>query len=228
MAEKSTAFGNVEWHSIDTLLLDMDGTLLDLAFDNYFWLELVPSAFAQVHGMERERAHETVRQHYESVSGKLAWYCVDHWTAELGLEIRALKWRHRRLIAYLPGVVAFLRAARRAGKSLRLVTNAHPETLAVKIHQTRLDTLVDGTVSAHDYGAAKEDPVFWQRLSQFEPFNPERSVLVEDSLAVTATARSFGLPNTLTIRRPDSRLPARDVGEACAVDGLGDLLGEIA
>ncbi|MCP4043692.1 MAG: haloacid dehalogenase, partial [Gammaproteobacteria bacterium] len=32
----------INWNSIHTVLLDMDGTLLDLHFDNQFWLEHVP------------------------------------------------------------------------------------------------------------------------------------------------------------------------------------------
>ncbi|MDH3916294.1 MAG: haloacid dehalogenase, partial [Chromatiales bacterium] len=34
-----------DWSTVDTVLLDMDGTLLDLRFDNYFWQELVPSRY---------------------------------------------------------------------------------------------------------------------------------------------------------------------------------------
>src|SRR5215831_5340508 len=34
------------WDLIDTVLLDLDGTLLDLAFDNYFWREVIPAAYA--------------------------------------------------------------------------------------------------------------------------------------------------------------------------------------
>ena len=39
------AGGRPDWRAIDTVLLDMDGTLLDLRFDNYFWLELVPRKY---------------------------------------------------------------------------------------------------------------------------------------------------------------------------------------
>lgn len=33
---------DIAWQEVDTVLLDMDGTLTDLAFDNYFWQTLVP------------------------------------------------------------------------------------------------------------------------------------------------------------------------------------------
>lgn len=35
------------WQEIDTVLLDMDGTLIDLHFDNYFWQRLVPERWGQ-------------------------------------------------------------------------------------------------------------------------------------------------------------------------------------
>ena len=39
------------WPEIHTVLLDMDGTLLDLRFDNHFWRELVPERYAERHGL---------------------------------------------------------------------------------------------------------------------------------------------------------------------------------
>jgi putative hydrolase of the HAD superfamily len=41
----------IDWSRIDTVLLDMDGTLLDLRFDNWFWQELIPSRYAAAHGL---------------------------------------------------------------------------------------------------------------------------------------------------------------------------------
>ena len=39
----------INWKNIDTVLLDMDGTLLDLHFDNHFWQTFVPLRYAQQH-----------------------------------------------------------------------------------------------------------------------------------------------------------------------------------
>ena len=37
----------IDWNAINTVLLDMDGTILDLHFDNYFWKEYVPQKYAE-------------------------------------------------------------------------------------------------------------------------------------------------------------------------------------
>jgi putative hydrolase of the HAD superfamily len=66
--------------------------------------------------------------------------------------------------------------------------------------------------------------VFWQRLRERQPFDPARTLLLEDSLAVLTTARASGLGHTIAIRRPDSRRPARTIDEFPAVDGVADLL----
>lgn len=201
----------------------MDGTLLDLAFDNYFWLELVPSHYAARAGLDVGEAKELVARRSAELAGRLEWYCLDHWSRELDLDIAALKWSHRHLISYLPGAARFLRALRAAGKPLAVVTNAHPGTISVKTAQTQLNRRVDTVVCSHDLAAPKESPEFWAELARRRPFDPERTLLVDDSVPVLETARAFGVRHTVAIRRPDSRLPARDIEGFPAVDGVADL-----
>ena len=47
---------SLPWHAIDTVLLDMDGTLLDLHYDNHFWMEHLPQRYAELHGVSRAMA----------------------------------------------------------------------------------------------------------------------------------------------------------------------------
>ncbi len=207
----------IAWGRIDTLLLDMDGTLLDLHFDNHFWLEHVPRRYAEARGLPLAEARRELGERYRRAEGTLDWYCVDYWTRELGLDIPLLKQEVEHLIAVHPHVIAFLDAVRARGTRRVLVTNAHGKAIDLKFRRTRLGGHFDAVVSAHDLGRPKEDRGFWERMQAREPFARERALLVDDSLPVLRSARAYGLGQLLAIRKPDSRQPARDVGEFPAI-----------
>ena len=212
------------WDRIDTVLVDMDGTLLDLAFDNFFWLELVPAKYADLHGLSQDEARRRLTARFQSAVGTLAWYCTDHWSRDLGLDINALKWAHKHRIALLPGAREFLAAVRARGKRLWIVTNAHQETIAVKAEQTGVHALVDLVISSHELSAPKESQQFWRALRHEQSFDPSRTLLIEDSLPVLAAASAYGVRHTIAIRRPDSRLPPRQIADYPAVDGVAELV----
>jgi putative hydrolase of the HAD superfamily len=212
------------WPQIDTILLDMDGTLLDLHFDNHFWQVYVPEKFAEKHGLAFEQAHAECFRRYDAKAGTLQWYCVDFWTEQLELDIVQLKQELAHLIAVHPDVPEFLTQARQAGKRVVLVTNAHHKSLNLKMDRTGLNVHFDAMHSSHSYGMAKEDPVFWEALRRSEPFDPARTLLVDDSLPVLRSAGSYGIAHLLAVLQPDTRQPDKDVGEFYAIRRFGDLL----
>lgn len=212
-----------DWDDYETVLFDMDGTLLDLKFDNYFWQQLVPERYAALHGLPHEEAVRLLEPRFASKVGTLEWYCIDYWSRELGLDIGELKAEAEDHIDFLPDVPEFLVEVRELGKRSVLVTNAHRTTLAVKLRRTGLDRFVDAVHSSHDLGLPKEAPGFWARLAAVEPFSPSRTVLVDDSLPVLRAAHGFGIARVIAIRRPDSSLPARPVAEFHAVESVVDL-----
>ena len=214
----------IAWERVETVLLDMDGTLLDLHFDNHFWREHVPRRFAESRGLDPEGARAQVYAHYRRVEGTLDWYCVDYWTRTLGLDIAALKRELVHLIAPHPHTAEFLAAARGRGRRLVLVTNAHTKSLALKLAHTRLDAHFDAVVCAHDLGLPKEHPAFWERLRAREPYEPAAALLIDDSLPVLRTARAAGIGQVLAVSRPDSRHPAGTIEEFPAVADLREVL----
>ena len=216
----------VPWSEIDTVLVDMDGTLLDLAFDNFFWMDLIPSHYAKLHQLAKEEVRDRLLERYRAKEGTLAWYCIDHWTEALGLDIRALKRDNRHRIKYLPKAVEFLASVRARGKRLLLVTNAHRDTLAIKVGQTDLDKRVDGLISSHDFHFPKETQQFWTKFVARENIDPQRTLFIEDSVEVLQSARAFGVKFLIAIQKPDSRYPAKPVDLFPAVDGVADLLSD--
>jgi putative hydrolase of the HAD superfamily len=214
----------IDWNQIDRLFLDMDGTLLDLHFDNHFWLEHVPKRYAAARGLSPAQAKDELLGRYRSIEGTLEWYCVDHWSRELGLDIALLKEEVDHLIAVHPHVVPFLDAVRGLGKRVILVTNAHQKSLALKLKRTRLVDYLDGVVCAHELGLPKEDSAFWPRLQQVEPFDRHRTLFVDDNAEVLASARDYGIHWLLQVLRPDTRAATREAGGFQAIHDFSEIL----
>jgi putative hydrolase of the HAD superfamily len=214
----------IDWSQIEQVFLDMDGTLLDLHFDNYFWLEHVPRRYAEARGVSLPAAKRELTSRYRDIEGTLQWYCLDHWSRELGLDIALLKQEVDHLIAVHPHVIDFLHALRLAGKRIVLVTNAHQKSLGLKLDRTRLGGQLDAVVCAHDLRYPKEDPVFWQRLHQVQPFDPGRTLFVDDSAPVLAAARDYGIRWLLRVLRPDTQGPVREAGGFPAIHDFSEIM----
>ncbi|MGB5831419.1 MAG: GMP/IMP nucleotidase [Thiohalocapsa sp.] len=216
-----------DWRVIDGVFLDMDGTLLDLYFDNHFWLEHVPKRYAEKTGVSLEQAKDSLLPRYRRIQGTLDWYCVDHWSQELGLDIALLKSEVDHLIKVHPFVIDFLDALALRGKRRVLVTNAHQKSIALKMQRTRLGGQLERIICAHDLKLAKESPGFWHRVQRVEPFDPERTLFIDDNLAVLRAARDYGFRWLLAITVPDSRKPANGIQEFDAIESFEALLPQL-
>lgn len=215
---------NIDWDTIDKVFLDMDGTLLDLHFDNHFWLHHVPLRYGEARGLSLEGARAHLLPRYRDIEGTLNWYCVDHWSQALGLDIALLKEEVKHLIGVHPHVVDFLKALASQGKQRVLVTNAHQKALALKMERTQLGGHFEHCICAHDLGLAKEDPGFWPRFQQTLPFDPRRTLFVDDSLGVLRAARRYGFIHLIAVLEPDSKGARRSTEEFPAIVNFSDLL----
>jgi 5'-nucleotidase len=213
-----------DWSRIDHVLLDLDGTLLDLDFDNHFWQVLVPRVWGAARGLDPEAAQKILKPRFAACAGTLAWYSTEYWSTELGLDIAGLKRADADRIRWLPGAQRFLATARERGKRMVLLTNAHPQALALKHERTGVLDHFDASFSSHALGHPKEDPRFWRALGQVEPFDPARSLFADDSAPVLRAAREAGIGTIRAIRRPDSGSAGHSHQEFPAVDALVELL----
>lgn len=214
----------IDWQQIDQVFLDMDGTLLDLYFDNHFWLEFVPQKYAQLHQMALEDAREYCHGEYKAVEGTMAWYCVDHWSDRLGLDIAGLKREISHLISVHPHVPEFLDQLRETGRKVVLVTNAHRRSLVLKMEKTALAGHFDQIVCAHDFGNPKEEQAFWSKLQESLSFDVKRTLFVDDSEAVLRSARRFGFRWLLGVQNPDTRGPEKQFSDFDAISDFSRLM----
>jgi putative hydrolase of the HAD superfamily len=195
------------WQEITWVLLDMDGTLLDKHFDDYFWETLVPQEFALRQGLPLEAARQEVFARYRREEGTLNWTDIDFWSRELELDIPALKEGIRHLIEVHPDAEEFLQFLQRLGKRVALVTNAHWKTLDLKMNHTGLLGYFDEVVSSFDLGMPKEEVGFWEILKAKLAFDPQAALLVDDNAEVLAAARQFGIHYLFFKAKSSSQLP---------------------
>jgi len=190
-----------------------------------FWLDALPRRWGEARGLDAPESIARLKARFDAKRGTLDWYCIDHWSEELGFDVAALKVELREQIRYLPGATGFLDRVRALGKRILLTTNAHPISLAIKKEQTGLDRHFDELISSHEFGVPKESPEFWTRLARGHGVHAASTLFVDDSASVIAAARAAGVAYIYQVLQPDSTLPAH-----ATVDGfdgvlrLGDLL----
>lgn len=217
----------INWNLCDTVLLDMDGTLLDLNFDNHFWQEFIPLKYAEKNKLSLSEAKIILQPKFKQMEGKLEWYCLDYWTQALELNIAELKTEIAELIAVLPHVIEFLELLKTTKKQVFLVTNAHRDSLNLKMEKTCLQSFFDGIICSHDFGVAKENPLFWTSLQQQQSFDKRRTLMIDDSLAVLNTAKQFGIAYLIAISKPDMQKPVKVVDNYCAIEDFRQLSNQL-
>ncbi|MEW6999005.1 GMP/IMP nucleotidase [Colwelliaceae bacterium BS250] len=216
-----------DWSKIDTVLLDMDGTLLDLHFDNHFWIEHLPKRYAEHYGLSLNEAKEVMAPKYQKVAGTIAWYCLDYWAEQIDMPITELKREVQHLIKLRDDAHDFLVALKQSGRKVILVTNAHPDSLSLKIERTQLDQYFDELISTHQFGVTKESQLLWQRLQQHVGFNNDNTLFVDDSLPILKSAQMYGIKHILAVANPDSTQQAIKINEFPSITDYSILLENI-
>lgn len=215
-----------DWNNIDTVLLDMDGTLLDKYYDDHFWEEFVPAQYALKNGITETQARDELMPRYRSREETLDWANLDFWSDQLDLDIPALKRKIQHLIVIHPNVVKFLDRVKMAGKGVYLVTNAHSKTLDLKMERTALADSFDSIITSHSIGMPKEDPAFWEDLKKVVPFDPDRTLLGEDTEAVLRSAALYGIRYLVFVANSSSAKPSKDSESYFSIQDFGEIMPE--
>ncbi len=205
-------------------MLDMDGTILDLAYDNYVWRELVVRRYAEHSGMGYAEARDKLYAKFMSMQGDLQWYCLDHWSDHLGIDVLGVHREVHHRIDYLPGARQFLETMHAAEIRVLLVTNSHHDTLDLKEEALGFSAYFDGIYSSHSYGHPKEAQAFWHALQGEEEFDPETTVFVDDTVPVLRSAKQYGIAQTVQVTYPDTSQPLRENGEYPSVKAVNDFI----
>ncbi len=213
----------LDWTKIHTVFLDMDGTLLDLHYDNHFWLEYMPIKYAEKYQLTLSEAKEQLISRSNAMRGTLNWYCIDHWSEKLAMDILMLKQEISERIKIRDHVDTFLSFLQQQKKHIILLTNAPPKTMRIKFQHVAIEQYFDQIISSHQIGLAKEQQGFWSKLHQQIDFKVKNSLLIDDNLSVLRVAQQYNIAHLLAIHQPDSQKIAVDTEEFTAIESFRQL-----
>jgi 5'-nucleotidase len=197
---------NFSLHDIKYVLLDMDGTLLDKYFDDYFWEHLVPEKYAEIHNITFGRAKEELMKKYKVHEGTLNWTDLDFWSNQLDIDIPAMKEQIKHLIEVHPHVENFLKMLRKEKKKVFLVTNAHYKSIDLKFKKTLIGKYFDAVLTSFDTGYPKEDIKFWEVAEKRLKFDKGETLFIDDTEEILKTAKKFGIKYILYKARANSKV----------------------
>ncbi len=203
----------INFKNIDYVLLDMDGTLLDKYFDDYFWEHLVPQKYAEKYNITFGMAKKDLMKRYKMHEGTLNWTDLDFWAKELKLDILALKEQIKHLIEVHPHVEDFLKMLKAENKQIFLVTNAHYKSIDLKLKKTQLGIYFDKVLSSFDIGFPKESIEFWKEAEKRLGFNKDRTLFIDDTESILKTAKQYGIKYLIFKARANSKDRPKDSKE---------------
>lgn len=213
----------LDWSEIETVLLDMDGTLLDLHFDDFFWQKQLPQKWGELNGWNSDEAMSRLVPIFQENRGTLPWYCLDYWSDRLGMDVFTIKNGIEHLIQLRPHVSEFLHYLNNQNKKVVLVTNSHEKFISLKMEATGIAGHFDNMFNSHAFGFPKEDTSFWKVLAEKMSFNKTTTILIDDNLSVLRSAREYGIRHLFGIEKPSSKSPVMDTEEFRGIASFRDL-----
>lgn len=194
----------INWKLIDTIFLDMDGTLPDLYYDNFIWEIAIPQEYMKQRGIMLKQADLLIKKLIDKHRGTLNAYCLKYWSKLLNINLLNLHYKHRDKIKFRDGAEEFLNKLQKQNLNVFLVTNADDDNLKLKLSITCLNKHVKEIYSAHKLGYAKEQQEFWLKLQDKIQFSKNSSILIDDNKHVLSAAQKFGLGDLFLIDKPCS------------------------
>ena len=185
---------------IECLLIDMDGVILDNAYDNDFWQNQIPEVIADSKGIAFDAAKRLAIQIFNYKKNTKDWYDVDYWSNMLNIDIEAQKRSEKSFsrISLYDGVIDTLSVLKNKTKTI-LITNAHRKTLNIKLEKYNLTPYFDEMVCAHELNYVKEDIQLWYMLRSKYRLDYEKTLLVEDTINNINVGLSAGISGAIYV-----------------------------
>lgn len=213
----------MDWDQIQTVMIDMDGTLIDLCFDHVIWNHALPQQLAQKRGISPKEAHDLLYSEYRPPF-PIDFYSIDAWARKTGLDLMQIHKDTSHLLQYRPGAIQFLEFLKARKLRVVIATNCHPKSFELKDSILNIRSKVDAVYSSADFGVAKDEVEYWDCVEQIESFPRSHTLFIDDAQPILDTGWEAGIGHLMTIKQPNCLIPAVSTFFHPVIDDFRDLL----
>ena len=196
----------VKLNSTTAILSDLDGVILDLAYDIKFWELWLPEQVANQTNKSIEETKAEIKAEIDIQRGTLNFYDLNYWDDLLNVDCMQIFKEKTERCSYLRGSYEALQRLSTLKNPKHILTNGDPRIQEYKAETQNFLEFFDSIFYSMHAGYPKEEKEFWALARHNLNLNFEDAIFIDDNFEVVTAAVKAGINQVIWITPGKNRI----------------------
>ena len=196
----------VKLNSTTAILSDLDGVILDLAYDIKFWELWLPEQVANQTNKSIEETKAEIKAEIDIQRGTLNFYDLNYWDDLLNVDCMQIFKEKTERCSYLGGSYEALQRLSTLKNPKYILTNGDPRIQEYKAETQNFLEFFDSIFYSMHVGYPKESKEFWALARHNLNLDFEDTIFIDDDLKVVTAAANAGIKQVAWITPGKNRI----------------------
>ena len=196
----------VKLNSTTAILSDLDGVILDLAYDIKFWELWLPEQVANQTNKSIEETKAEIMAEIDIQRGTLNFYDLNYWDDLLNVDCMQIFIEKTERCSYLEGSYEALQRLSTLKNPKYILTNGDPRIQEYKAETQNFLEFFDSIFYSMHVGYPKESKEFWALARHNLNLDFEDTIFIDDDFKVATAAAKAGIKQVAWITPGKNRI----------------------
>ena len=196
----------VKLNSTTAILSDLDGVILDLAYDIKFWELWLPEQVANQTNKSVEETKAEIKAEIDIQRGTLNFYDLNYWDDLLNVDCMQIFKEKTERCSYLGGSHEALQRLSTLKNPKYILTNGDPRIQDYKAETQNFLEFFDSIFYSMHVGYPKESKEFWALARHNLNLDFEDTIFIDDDFKVVTAAAKAGIKQVAWITPGKNRI----------------------
>ena len=196
----------VKLNSTTAILSDLDGVILDLAYDIKFWELWLPEQVANQTNKSIEETKAEIMAEIDIQRGTLNFYDLNYWDDLLNVDCMQIFIEKTERCSYLGGSYEALQRLSTLKNPKYILTNGDPRIQEYKAETQNFLEFFDSIFYSMHVGYPKESKEFWALARHNLNLDFEDTIFIDDDFKVVTAAAKAGIKQVAWITPGKNRI----------------------